>query len=96
MAAARRSVRMTDGDSRALLSRDRFDRLQLLFDGRRALIVVEGSHRDARWLRPHDTRHPLYDASLSELPPGAVSLALRAGRGVAFTNRTAHGSPPGT
>ncbi|HEY6460323.1 MAG TPA: phytanoyl-CoA dioxygenase family protein [Polyangiaceae bacterium] len=59
-----------------------------------ALVVVEGSHRDAAWLRPHDTRHPLYGASLTDLPAGAVSLALRAGHGVAFTNRTAHGSPP--
>ncbi|HEY1691404.1 MAG TPA: phytanoyl-CoA dioxygenase family protein [Polyangiaceae bacterium] len=59
-----------------------------------ALVVVEGSHREASWLRPHDMRHPLYAASLSELPPGAVSLPLRAGHGVAFTNRTAHGSPP--
>lgn len=59
-----------------------------------ALIVVEGSHLDADWMRPHDSKHPLRDASLSDLPPGAVSLPLPAGHGIAFTNRTAHGSPP--
>ena len=59
-----------------------------------ALIVVERSHLEATWMRPHDCRHPLRDESLSDLPPGAVSLPLPAGRGVAFTNRTVHASPP--
>jgi ectoine hydroxylase-related dioxygenase (phytanoyl-CoA dioxygenase family) len=59
-----------------------------------AMVVVERSHLDADWMRPHDSRHPLRDASLFDLPPGAVSLPRRTGHGIAFTNRTAHGSPP--
>ena len=58
-----------------------------------ALVVVEGSHLDASWKRPTGSRHPLHDASLVDLPPGAVSLPFLAGYGVAFSNRTAHGSP---
>jgi ectoine hydroxylase-related dioxygenase (phytanoyl-CoA dioxygenase family) len=59
-----------------------------------ALIVVERSHRDATWVRPHDFQHPLRNASLEQLPPEARSLSLAAGQGIAFTNRTIHGSPP--
>jgi ectoine hydroxylase-related dioxygenase (phytanoyl-CoA dioxygenase family) len=59
-----------------------------------ALIVVERSHLDATWRRPHDFVHPLRNASLTDLPPGARSLSLPAGHGIVFTNRTIHGSPP--
>lgn len=59
-----------------------------------ALIVVERSHLGATWIRPHDFRHPLRDASLTELPSGGISLVLHAGQGIVFTNRTIHGSPP--
>jgi hypothetical protein len=59
-----------------------------------ALILVGGTHVDATPLRPLDHKHPLVDHSLTDLPAGAVQLALRAGHGVVFTNRTVHGSPP--
>lgn len=59
-----------------------------------ALIVVEGSHLDATWMRPHDFRHPLRGASLFDLPRGGISLPLETGQGIVFTNRTVHGSPP--
>jgi Phytanoyl-CoA dioxygenase (PhyH) len=62
--------------------------------GNGAIIVVERSHLDATWVRPHDYRHPLREASLTDLPAGAVSLSLAAGHGIVFTNRTVHGSPP--
>jgi hypothetical protein len=61
-----------------------------------ALILVDGSHVDASPLRPIDHKHPLVSHSLLRLPPGAEQLALSAGDGVVFTNRTVHGSPPNT
>lgn len=62
--------------------------------GNGGLVVVEGTHVDASWFRPHDVRHPLFTRSLTELPPNAVQPVSRAGEGVVFTNRTVHGSPP--
>jgi len=59
-----------------------------------ALVVIDGTHLEATWLRPHDFRHALFEHSLFDLPAAAVRLPLRAGDGIAFTNRTVHGSPP--
>lgn len=59
-----------------------------------ALIVREWSHRRVTPIRPHDYVHPASADSLTSLPRDAVRPPQRAGQGVAFLNRTMHGSPP--
>lgn len=59
-----------------------------------ALILREGSHRHVTAIRPHDYVHPASDDSLEQLPRDAVRPPQRAGQGIAFLNRTVHGSPP--
>ena len=59
-----------------------------------ALIIREWSHRRVTPVRPHDYAHPASADSLTRLPRDAVRPPQRAGQGIAFLNRTMHGSPP--
>ncbi len=59
-----------------------------------AMTFIEGTHRDAPAIRPHDHRCPYVEQSLTDLPPRGVRPDLHAGEGVVFSNRTVHGTPP--
>jgi len=57
-----------------------------------ALILLDGSHRDASATRQYRPWRALTPDPLEVIPEGAQRPTLRAGEGVVFSNRTLHGS----